>query len=492
MIDNWNYLRSHSHFPSSSSSSSGGSSHLSILTSPSSISSSLSEVRPQSPTPSPSPSVSSGKKTNAFFASPFSNSAELQPPPPLTRSSSVASSSSQPSRAEDDHMDTTPRISSAAPPKSAGSLNDSFFHTSSESQPVPPPSLRLFTQGSAPTSPETSPPSSPRSAGKSRLPPLSRIFPSRVRYTEVDGLPSRECSLRAQSPLPASPAPRRQFVELDDVVTSPESMTMPLPEPKQKPKPKELTVLVPPPSSAVPSSLPTPVSVAQPTAPPAGPTPVLHVGDIITETPSDSAEDRNVLKLELVRMLGTGAFSSVWLAQDVSGRIGSLEVVRKSSLRRSMSKSSRGSLKRKKTQGSLRRKVEGAVPKVHLEDWDSLGDGERLGSADSLHGFFKEREERLGRGRVDEESQKRPEGGRLVALKMTDRSLCDRDDRTRVSFVREVEVLKVSIPPSVLVFLTGFLSVAYLASVYRLLHPRLQHACFPRPRPRTALRRRTF
>lgn len=35
--------------------------------------------------------------------------------------------------------------------------------------------------------------------------------------------------------------------------------------------------------------------------------------------------------------------------------------------------------------------------------------------------------------------------GRLVALKLTDKSLCDRDDRTRVSFVREVEVLKVSL-----------------------------------------------
>ncbi len=35
-------------------------------------------------------------------------------------------------------------------------------------------------------------------------------------------------------------------------------------------------------------------------------------------------------------------------------------------------------------------------------------------------------------------------GGRLVAVKMMNRALCDVNDRTRISFVREVEVLRVS------------------------------------------------
>lgn len=189
--------------------------------------------------------------------------------------------------------------------------------------------------------------------------------------------------------------------------------------------------------------------MTQATPPPSGPAPTLHVGDIITEAPvsdidSHSADEHDgVLKLELLRTLGQGAFSSVWLARDVTGRVGSLEVVRKSSLKRSMSKSSmkkKGSLKRKS--GSLKKKIEGSVPQVQLEE-AHLGEEGRLGSRDSLSGWPAEREERSERGRVDLQGEKNSEAGRVVALKMTDRSLCDRDDRTRVSFVREVEVLKV-------------------------------------------------
>ena len=40
--------------------------------------------------------------------------------------------------------------------------------------------------------------------------------------------------------------------------------------------------------------------------------------------------------------------------------------------------------------------------------------------------------------------------GRLVAIKMMNRALCDVNDRTRISFVREVEVLRVSAPIGVL------------------------------------------
>lgn len=258
---------------------------------------------------------------------------------------------------------------------------------------------------------------------------------------------------------------RRQFVELreeDHVVrtTSPERISRLLPVPsesvppepqkhEEKPKPKILNVSIPPATGS--SSLPTPVSISQTTPPPTGPAPVLHIGDIITEASVSDIDSHSVgehdgaLKLELLRTLGQGAFSSVWLAKDVSGRVGSLEIVRRSSLRRSMSKSSlnKGSLRRKK--GSVRRKIEGAVPKVLLGDGKSFGEGERLGSHNDLNEWFKEKEEGLGRGRVDEAREKKAGMGRVVALKMTDRSLCDRDDRTRVSFVREVEVLKVGL-----------------------------------------------
>ena len=60
---------------------------------------------------------------------------------------------------------------------------------------------------------------------------------------------------------------------------------------------------------------------------------------------------------------------------------------------------------------------------------------ESVGSEENVSLWFTKR--------GDGTSESRDKEGRLVALKMTDRSLCDRDDRTRVSFVREVEVLKV-------------------------------------------------
>lgn len=453
----------HSHFPSSVSGSSyDGSSHLSILTSPSSVSSSLSDSHSHSTTPSPTPSTSSGKKTNAFFASPFASGSELQPPPPLTRSPSLASNLSQPfSRGHpDDDTDATPRLSSAPPPKSAGSLTGSFFNTSSfDSRPTPPPSVRSFTHGSAPTSPEASPPSSPPPA-RTRLPPLSRLFPSRFRYNTVDDLPSHEGYVKGHPPIPDPLSPkRRQFVDIREEgriaqTDSPEDLSRPLPDVPHGPtlhedrsQLKTLNVLIPP--AAGTASLPTPISISQASPPPTGPAPALRAGDIVSEAPTKDvdrhSEDEHdgALRLELLRTLGQGAFSSVWLARDVSGRVGSLEVVRKSSLRRSMSKSSmrKGSLKRKKS--SLRKRIEGAVPKVQLEDGESFGEGERLGSQGSLHEWFKEQDERLGRGRGDEDNPTRRDLGRVVALKMTDRSLCDRDDRSKVRFVREVEVLKV-------------------------------------------------
>lgn len=209
------------------------------------------------------------------------------------------------------------------------------------------------------------------------------------------------------------------------------------------------------------TSYPTPVAVTRPhareivasplsmTPPMPIPAPKLRPGDVIEEPtqPGDSefgvVSSKPILQLVLVRTLGQGAFSSVWLARDESGQVGKLEVVRKSSLKRQKSK--RGSLRRSGT-GSIRRRakrasvssddghsgtempVEGTVPKFPLLS-DSASDG-HLAMGGST-----------GTG-ADDRSPSR--AGRLVALKMTDISLCDRDDRTRVSFIREVEVLKVN------------------------------------------------
>lgn len=212
-----------------------------------------------------------------------------------------------------------------------------------------------------------------------------------------------------------------------------------------KPWPKALNVLIPP--AAGPSSLPTPIAIAQASPPPPGPAPVLHLGDIITETAVSTLDAHSVdehdavLKLELIRTLGQGAFSSVWLALDVSDRVENLEIVRKSSLKRSMSKSNRkGSLRK---QRSAKKKIEGAVPQVRLDGSDGLEEGARVGSVEGLSALYKDAEYRSARSEEYSGMDNPQRDGRVVALKMTDRSLCERDDRTRVSFVREVEVLKV-------------------------------------------------
>ena len=182
---------------------------------------------------------------------------------------------------------------------------------------------------------------------------------------------------------------------------------------------------------------------------------VLRPGDVIVEPTEDNeTESESKLRLVLVKTLGQGAFSSVWLARDETGRVSKLEVSRKNSLKRQMSK--RGSLRRSGTgAGSLRRRnkrasessedgsnagmtedekvLDGTVPKIKVT--------EEEGSDGRVRSVLKFRARSISAGRGEEASV-----GRLVALKMTDKSLCDKDDRTRVSFIREVEVLKVRFP----------------------------------------------
>lgn len=149
------------------------------------------------------------------------------------------------------------------------------------------------------------------------------------------------------------------------------------------------------------------------------------------------------LQLVLVRTLGQGAFSSVWLARDESGEVAQLEVVRKSSLKRQKSKA-----------GSLRRSGTGSIKRRANRTSEGSEDG-HSGSERAVEGTvpkFSLLAESSSDGQLNVRGSTTADGngaatraGRLVALKLTDKSLCDRDDRTRVSFVREVEVLKVSL-----------------------------------------------
>lgn len=259
----------------------------------------------------------------------------------LTSSSSISStlSASVPSSSSKTHaFFGSPFSDSSSPP-----LPPPYDDTPKVDTHPPPRSLNTdFFSTSPPTIPSSPTSSPPR---KTILPPLSRFFPSRARL-----------SSRTTHP---------QFFHLD--TSSPPSPTS-SPEPES---PSSAERASPDPSSHHPN-------LSHPVHP-------LKQGDVL----ADSA-----LSLELLRTLGQGAFSSVWLAKDLYSQLPALESSRRSSLVRSRSK-------------KKNRPIDGTSHQRALTDAN----------------------------------------GRLVAVKMTDRRLCDRNDRSRVSFIREVQVLRVP-PPS--------------------------------------------
>ena len=144
----------------------------------------------------------------------------------------------------------------------------------------------------------------------------------------------------------------------------------------------------------------------------------LHPGSIIS-----ACEDDSSTSLTLLRTLGQGSFSSVWLACDVSGTLEQVVLSRKASIRRLKSAASDGIVRRKSSRRSTQRpNVSGTKP------W-KIGSGTPSSVNNSAP--VKNTSDRL---------ELNEPGGRLVAVKLTDRAI---DDRTRVSFIREVEILRV-------------------------------------------------
>ena len=139
---------------------------------------------------------------------------------------------------------------------------------------------------------------------------------------------------------------------------------------------------------------------------------------------------------ELVKPLGQGAFSSVWLARDVEDRL-------LPPLARSASKKQRQ--KRRKSASMAKRLeeyVRGIKPSVRVNGLEGSGPGV-LDEMDGKGACWPDSPEASrSNSTTSKEAMYKP--GRLVAVKMMDRSLCDTNDRTRISFVREVEVLRVS------------------------------------------------
>ncbi|KAI8999112.1 kinase-like domain-containing protein [Trametes punicea] len=395
MLDSWSF-----HLSSSpSASSSARSSHLSVLTSVSSAAA--------SPLPSPT-----GSKTHAFFASPFGDDSSMpQPPPnPAKRTNSLKSEASEVS-AED-----TPRLEQAVP---ARSLNAEFYGPSL--LPTPPPSIRSFSSSASASGSRdnsTSPPSA-----RFPLPPLSRFFPSRARYgTESD------------HPSPAKTTNvRRDFLHLDTSAPGPHA------HPGSY-HPGEYTI---PPVDVEhfredSSSQVTPkatrreeTSYIVTQAPPSPPASEPEQQQSATKPAPGITLSSSSLTLELVKPLGTGTFSGVWLARDTKGQLGALELMRKSSLARS-----------KSFRRGRSRPIDGTRPTRKKATKDrQTSDGLPVLSPD---------EQEIGRALDSGKT------GRLVAVKMTERAICDANSRSRVSFVREVEVLRHISHPSIVSYLHSF------------------------------------
>lgn len=237
------------------------------------------------------------------------------------------------------------------------------------------------------------------------------------------------------------------------------------------------------------------------------------------------------VQLKLERALGEGAFSSVWLARDMHGSLGGPSHRHATTEKMPSRERGRGlgmGVRRKSESIAKRRsdrKMHGIrpTPPAALNlgfDWrdepgalGSVGDAEDVSSVDGhSHEGSLVLDELDGEGAcppppppivedvVEDEEDGEEEGrsrGRLVAVKMMNRALCDANDRTRISFVREVEVLRVSfyrisvLTRSVsLAFgcLPAF-STAHLALVHRLLSPLVHHADPSLPRTRVCVRR---
>lgn len=187
------------------------------------------------------------------------------------------------------------------------------------------------------------------------------------------------------------------------------------------------------------------------------------------ETPtliSGTHLESGTAQLTLVRALGEGAFSSVWLASDDGGTLPSP----------SESRSHPETLRRKSSSWAKKgrdKRMHGITPPATTNAGFSW---KKTGSASDPDGSVV-LDEQDGEGAIasaDDPAQTVRPKGRLVAVKMINRALCDANDRTRISFVREVEVLRVScyVLNSVGTFrILTLCPAAHSTSVHRCLSP---------------------
>jgi protein-serine/threonine kinase len=126
----------------------------------------------------------------------------------------------------------------------------------------------------------------------------------------------------------------------------------------------------------------------------------------------------------LRRPLGQGTFSSVWLAEDFSEPPLSLALARKRNREKRGNKS-----------------IPGTKPMTSFNKENTVGNGDTYFGGTQANGASQQNGNVWENGVMEQNRN----SGRLVAVKMTLRAVGDDPDCTRVSFIREVEVLRVRI-----------------------------------------------
>lgn len=309
-----------------------------------------------------------------------SQSSEYKLPTPPRRSATLSSRTSHESHLSDNSATLAKSTSGRSSPPR--SSTDSFF-SGSPPTPSPPPPLR------APV--ENGP--------KSSILPLSRLFPSRYRRSRdnveddphMSTSPPKAFSQNFSPTPPVSPLPHQPSAHVSPQIQSP-------------------------------TLQPIHRETIHPSSTSHGPT-------------EGSTYESDDVKLSYLRCVGQGAFSSVWLARDDGGGLSHAQPPHE----RRPSENVAGR-RRDRKMGGLRPTHPGAslsfsTPRpFHLpllsKDFarDTSPDNE---SALAEHDAVSHQADAIPRGR-------------LVAVKMMELAVCDANDRTRISFVREVEVLRVS------------------------------------------------
>lgn len=475
---------------------------LTVLTSNSATagSSSIYAVNGDGALPSPLPSPrdgasSSSTKTAAFFGSPFATSASpaIVPPHAPTRAGSLSNSS------------MTPKVDVAPPTRSATA--DFFAISGSSYRPTPPSSIR-----SGESSREGSPP---------RLPPLARFFPSRYAAQDRDlhdndtdrfGYSTYDSRSNLKGGADWETSFKREFIQLTEAAAqaAPTSTTSPLtpstsyitssPTRMETSPPQSAALLMTPPtqdhhlpsvgSTMTHAKLAEAAHHAHPirreTHVVKAPTPVMksNVFDASEQHDPSSSTPHSGTRLEsgsaaltLVRALGEGAFSSVWLAtDDTPSTLAAAPLANPQHLSTGLRRKSSSWAKRRSDKHLDGIKPITTVADRVRDDTDerSSGEGSVLLDEQDGEGASAALTRVLPRVKASEKE------GRLVAVKMLNRALCDANDRTRISFVREVEVLRVCMLLLYSFFFSMLRSclISYLASLDTTL---LLHAAALRP-----------